>query len=158
MNIQERVKISLLIGAIVFTSGTVCSAKQTTKVISKQAQPTTPELAQADERVRLSKIQLETARKQVDAARALFRAAQADFRAAQADRQALALMTKAQSLADASGLQPPTAVNQAVTNDQSNNQTGKTSKPTNLESFSGTRSQQLDFNAAGTQSEQLPLR
>ena len=151
---QDTIRIGLLTGILVLVNSTACGAKPIAKKTAAvtTTQTSTPELAQADERVRQSKVQLETARKQLVASRALLKAAVADFQAARADRQALTLMTKAQSLADVSGLQLPTTqtpTTQPVTRQMTN-------QP--LESLVQPRVQQLDFSPEPARTDQLPLR
>lgn len=66
----------------------------------------TPELQNADARVKQASSQLDLARKQLKAAQSILKAAEADLKAARAEREAIALRTQAQGLAQEAGMKP----------------------------------------------------
>ncbi|MBI4532521.1 MAG: hypothetical protein HY711_01130 [Candidatus Melainabacteria bacterium] len=144
-------RIGILMGVLLVQTSVACGAAEPLKRISEVAPiaGSTPALVKADERVRQAKVELETARKQLVAAKALLKAADADFKAAKADKEALALQTKAEGLADASGLK-----RLAVRVDKV--PTAAQSEPVGADTTSSlspgqTRIQQLDFNAEPVQ-------
>jgi hypothetical protein len=66
----------------------------------------TPELQNADARVKQASSQLELAKKQLKAAQSILKAAEADLKAAKSEREAIALRTQAQGLASEAGMKP----------------------------------------------------
>lgn len=110
MKARNKVQ-AIIVSGLVFTGcSIVCGAGNAKGILNKQRPapaviPTnTPELKQADERVRECKTRLETAHKQLNAAKMVLNAADADLKAAVAEQKALALKITAQELADQSGL------------------------------------------------------
>jgi len=102
---QKSIQTGILAAILVLGNGITCDARPLVRrpVRVQQVEVKTPELLQADERVRAAKAQFETARKQLEAAKALLKAAEAEYKASVADREALALKERARTLADASG-------------------------------------------------------
>ena len=150
MKAKNLLIISVLSGLMLLSCSTTCGAR----LLPKKAEaapvetPATPELAAADERVGKARTQLETARKQLEAARAMLRAAEADYRAAKAAREALALQTKAQGLADASGLGKLAAQTGATSPAAAPPPAAPVATPAAAPAdLSQTRIQQVDFNA-----------
>ncbi|HEY9868716.1 MAG TPA: hypothetical protein V6D08_06085 [Candidatus Obscuribacterales bacterium] len=144
------------------TDGVLALPGRPVKVKPQVVEVKTPELLEADRRVKQSKEDLDLARKQLEAARALLKAAEAEYKAAQADREALALRTRAQNLADASGFSRRNAKAQAQSPTGQPPAASLPSQPVpagqNLSAPPNTRIQQLDFNAEPLQPEPIPLR
>lgn len=108
MNLKAAVQLTLVISLL---SGTTAGANPLAGKGPKAGATATattvmitPELQQADERVKQAEGQLDLARKQLSAARSILKAAEADLKAARAEREALALRTQAQGLAEEAGM------------------------------------------------------
>lgn len=164
MKARNPATIGLLVGLLITSGSTTCGAKflrgDNKTAAPAQAELNTPELAAADEKVAKAKEQWDTARKQLEAAKALLRAAEADYKAAVAAREALALKTKAQGLADASGLNQVAAkpAPENSTAGDGSSRLSAASAPQPAQDLSPTRIQQGDFNAEPVQSETVQLR